>query len=155
MTRSASSSLLIVIAALALGTVANTVSPTRIPWREDWAHYVANQAAKAGYRLVTLEETRRVIEGGITLVLDARPAPAFGAGHLPGALSVPASEAAQAFLPYTPALDPASPILVYCSGQECDESLQLAEYLGAQGYTNLLVFTDGYAAWAAASGGAP
>jgi len=50
-------------------------------------------------------------------------------------------------------LTPDTPILTYCSGEECDESFQVSEFLREQGFTNVVLFAGGYTAWEA--GGLP
>jgi rhodanese-related sulfurtransferase len=47
-------------------------------------------------------------------------------------------------------LTPEQPILVYCSGAECEESLELGRFLIASGYTNIALFAGGMAEWTAA-----
>jgi rhodanese-related sulfurtransferase len=44
-------------------------------------------------------------------------------------------------------LTPEQPIVVYCSGPECDESLKLGEILITAGYTNIALFAGGMTAW--------
>ncbi len=49
-----------------------------------------------------------------------------------------------------PLLMPDLTILVYCSGKECDESLNLCVLLQQQGYENLVLFAGGMQEWKAA-----
>ena len=44
--------------ALACGTLANLFLPMRIPWVEDWAHYIEARALKEGLPLAPLEVIR-------------------------------------------------------------------------------------------------
>lgn len=118
-----------------------------LPWRQAWSDAVAAEAAKSGVRIVTLAETRAVIDAQAHLLLDARSNKDYLAGHLPGALSLPALEM-EPYLPQVmPLLTPAQPLLVYCSGTSCDESLQLANLLHKQGFTNLVLFAGGMTEW--------
>ena len=137
----------LLLAAGLLGAAANLVSPRRIPWQGDWAHHVETAASKAGMPLVTLAETRAIIEQGTHILFDARSLASYSAGHLPGAMSLPADAMEQQFPQFTGVLDADSPILVYCSGVECDESLRLGTFLREQGFTNVVLFVGGYAAW--------
>ncbi|MCE9614219.1 MAG: rhodanese-like domain-containing protein [Lentisphaerae bacterium] len=153
MNRTPASLAVMLLGAILLGTAANLLSPRRIPWTEDWTRHVERGAADAGLHVLDLTQVRRLVATGAHLILDARPPDAYNAGHLPGALSLPVDEVDVAFPPLAPALDPATPLLVYCSGRECDESLRLGEFLRDQGYTNVSIFPGGYEAWMAAPAG--
>ena len=46
------------------------------------------------------------------------------------------------------ALTPQSaPVVIYCSGGECEDSHMLAEKLYKVGFDNVLVYKDGYPDW--------
>lgn len=140
---------LLLLAALG-GTAAQFLPPTRIPWREDWSHYVQAKALKEGLSLASIEDAVAIVEAGQHLILDARPESDYLAGRLPGALSLPQTQLLQAYPQVAPLLTPAQPILVYCSGHECDESFELSVYLRRQGFTNLVLFVGGMSEWTAA-----
>lgn len=140
---------------LALGALAQTFSPTRIPWREDWSRYVESKALQAGLRLATLEDVAAMVERNTHLLLDARPVADYDRGHIPGALSLPQTQLDTYYPQILPLLTPDQPLLVYCSGQECDESLLLSAYLREQGFTNVTLFVGGYQAWSKTSPAQP
>ena len=131
--------------------LAQAFSPTRIPWREDWSRYVETKALQAGLPLAALADVQRMVREQSHLVLDARPVADYDRGHIPGALSLPQTELDTYYPQILPLLTPAQPVLVYCSGQECDESFLLSVYLREQGYTNVALFVGGYQAWTAAA----
>jgi rhodanese-related sulfurtransferase len=85
--------------------------------------------------------------------LDARRSDDFRAGHVAGAFSVPVWEAVlEGRITEFEARaqpDPANPIVLYCSGGDCEDSQLLARKLVALGYRNLLIYRDGYPDWAA------
>jgi rhodanese-related sulfurtransferase len=143
----------ILVSALLLGTAANLVSPRRIPWVQNWSHYIEAKALREGLRVADVEQTRRMVEEGSHIILDARPLADYDAGHIPSAFSVPYISVESAFEEVQMLLSPEQPILVYCSGLECDESFLLCSYLKDQGFTNLVLFAGGYRAWAAVSQG--
>ncbi len=142
-------------AALALGTAAQLVSPHRIPWRQDWSRYVESKALSAGLALANLSDVQRMVETQSHLLLDARPLADYDRGHLPGALSLPQTELDTYYEQVLPLLTPEQPLLIYCSGHECDESFLLSIYLREQGFTNVALFVGGYATWTAAQGEKP
>jgi len=139
--------LILLAVSLTLGVVANLASPRRIPWAQDWSNYVQQAASGTGMKVVDLETTRSIAASGSHILLDARPLRDYDRGHIPGALPVPFQEVETAFAQVQMLLSPAQPILVYCSGEECDESLLLGKFLIEQGFTNIVLFAGGYGEW--------
>ncbi len=43
--------------------------------------------------------------------------------------------------------DGAQPVVVYCSGGDCEDSHMLAQRLFGGGFNNLLVYKDGFPDW--------
>lgn len=95
---------------------------------------------------VELDEVRG-LQGDAALLIDARSREAFAEGHLPGARSLPRGEfeqlaaALQAEVPFT------TPLIVYCSGYDCNDSFLLAEQLIAAGYRQVRVYEGGFPEW--------
>ena len=84
------------------------------------------------------------------LFLDARRTTVYTDGHIPGARSFPIWESdiadrVKAF--YEEGLDQNAPIVIYCSGGDCEDSHMLAEKLYMVGFNNLLVYKDGFPGW--------
>ena len=84
------------------------------------------------------------------LFLDARRSSVYADGHVPGARSFPVWESdvadrVKAF--YEEGLDQNAPIVIYCSGGDCEDSHMLAEKLYMVGFNDLLVDKDGFPAW--------
>lgn len=138
---------LVLLPALIFGSIANVVTPSRIPWVRNWGSYVSGQAQEHGIRLVTLRETRAIVSAGRHIIFDARAFTDYGLGHIPSALSLPEAEMETAFEDYRMVLTPEQPILVYCSGKECDESLRLGKMLMVEGFTNIVLFPGGFTEW--------
>ena len=67
---------------------------------------------------------------GMVTVLDVRPAEEFAAGHLPGAINVPASELAKRLKE----LSKTKEVVAYCRGPYCLMSFDAVELLRAKGY---------------------
>ena len=85
--------------------------------------------------------------------LDARRSEDYLAGHLPGSWSVPVWEAdvADRITEFEARVRPAprDPIVIYCSGGDCEDSRLLARKLVELGYRHLLIYRDGFPDWAA------
>lgn len=85
------------------------------------------------------------------LFLDARRSSVYQEGHIAGARSFPIWEDA-VVTPRIEALagegrDGDLPVVVYCSGGNCEDSHMLCERLFGLGFNNLLVYHDGWPDW--------
>ncbi|MEO8585565.1 MAG: rhodanese-like domain-containing protein, partial [Acidobacteriota bacterium] len=84
------------------------------------------------------------------LVLDARRTKDFEAGHIAGAKSFPVWESdidARVTALVGEGRDGAIPVVLYCSGGDCEDSHMLAQKLYGGGFNNLLVYRDGWPDW--------
>lgn len=133
--------------AFALAAIANVLSPVGIGWREAWSASIDSQAEQLGINVVEAPQVHQIVDAGSYVVLDARSAVDYEAGHLPGALSWPASDIEGNAELILPVLHPDQPVLVYCSGRSCDESLHLAKFLKSQGIKQINLFAGGYSEW--------
>lgn len=147
--------LFVILPALALGTLVNALRPDGIPWAADWSHRVENEARAAGLGIIAHDAMQRLADDGTAIILDARTEADYQAGHIPGALPFPHNEAETAFAAYELMLLPGEPIVVYCAGLECDDSLQLGMFLRDRGFTNILIYAGGYTAWLRARAAEP
>jgi len=138
--------LLICTGALAAG-LANANRATPLPWFEAWSERVESKSGELGIRIAELPEAEQIVNDGIHFIFDARSAEYFEEGHLPMAMSLPETEFDDKFLEIAPMLIPEQEIMVYCSGADCDESLQVSKYLVEQGFTNVILFKSGYESW--------
>jgi rhodanese-related sulfurtransferase len=87
--------------------------------------------------------------------LDARRSKVYEEGHIAGARSFPIWEAdidAQVKGLYEEGLDQSAPVVVYCSGGNCEDSHMLAQKLYMVGFDNVLVYKDGFPDWQARKG---
>lgn len=118
-----------------------------LPLDYAWGRHVEATAGAKGLTLVSLEEARQITETFSHIVLDARKPADYNAGRLPGALSLPLTQFDQFFSGVAPLLGGGQPVMVYCSGRECDESIKLGEILIKAGYTNISLFAGGMNDW--------
>jgi rhodanese-related sulfurtransferase len=124
-----------------LGLGINAVSLQGIPLRP-----AGVQADAAGVSLTVKEAYARWLQG-TALFLDARAPADFDVGHIAGALNLPARSFAEHISVIAPLLTPASPMIVYCDGLECDLSHRVAGELRHLGYTNLYWVVNGWTEW--------
>lgn len=79
--------------------------------------------------------------------VDARDAASFAAGHIKGAVSLPAGEAeAQSGL-FRQRVPFSKPVVVYCNGYDCHDSAELGGELSRWGYGTVYIFEGGYPEW--------
>lgn len=133
-----------------LSAMAWIVHPGRIPWVGDWAHHVESMALAEGIPLVGTPEMRRIVSAGAHLILDARPLADFDAGHIPGAVPLPFDDLDAHYEQARLLMSPSTPIVTYCSGGVCDESFMLCVYLRKMGFTNVILYAEGWTEWEAA-----
>jgi len=84
------------------------------------------------------------------LVLDARRTKVFEEGHIAGARSCPVWESdidARVTALVGEGRDGSVPVVLYCSGGDCEDSHMLAQKLFGAGFNNLLVYRDGWPDW--------
>lgn len=86
------------------------------------------------------------------IFFDARRTAEYRAGHIPGARPFSVWEAdldakIRGFFAEGP--DPSTPLVVYCSGGECEDSHTLAQKLYLAGFDHVLVYREGFPDWAA------
>ena len=97
-------------------------------------------------RCITLDETREVIQRG-GLVIDARSADEYAEGHIPGAILLSYYDMGRYIDDVLPLLSPELETVVYCYGEECEESEHLACELFVMGFKKMLVFRGGFEEW--------
>jgi rhodanese-related sulfurtransferase len=80
-------------------------------------------------------------------VIEALPQKYYDAGHIPGAVRLNVDEVDRAG---DVAPDRARPVVVYCAGDTCRNSHQVAAALERKGYADVTVYAEGKADWDAA-----
>jgi len=81
--------------------------------------------------------------------LDARRTSAYEDGHVAGArpVSVWESDVDEKVMALLGEQDGKKPLVLYCSGGDCEDSHLLAQKLWGAGFNNNLVYKDGYPDW--------
>ena len=99
---------------------------------------------------ISREEIQRRLHDPSLILVHTLPADSYAAGHIPGALSLPAADVtahAHEVLP-----DRAAEIAVYCGSFTCPVAEQAASLLRELGYTNVRHYRGGLADWTASGG---
>ena len=137
--------LILVGIAIGIAGVTNWIHPKRIPWVGDWAHRVEAHAVREKIPLVQLSEMIEFLRSGSHQFVDARSADAYQRGHIPTALSVPFEAVEEGGA--VEGLHSSRPLVLYCSGVDCDDSLFLAIHLRDLGCDSVAVFVGGMDLW--------
>ena len=124
---------LILLAALVPAGVSALVHPRRPPW--------------SGEALLPGEVKLKTVLawGPKVLWIDARSQNEYEAGHVQDAFQMSTEDFnGSEVLNY---LDKDGPLVVYCSGGQCDASKNLVKLLQLAGYKQARIMEDGYPAW--------
>jgi rhodanese-related sulfurtransferase len=102
---------------------------------------------------IELAEFRKIVDGKSALILDARSAPFYALGHVPGSLNLARDDFAHDYQVLAKTLKAYrdQPVVVYCSGGECHDSKLVSSALLSLGFTNVKVFTGGWEEWSQAN----
>lgn len=90
---------------------------------------------------------RQIVENKERAILDVRHKDFYDLGHLPGAMSFPLTQFDEDLKRLQSLFAKDTPILVYCSGFDCDASHIFASRLSKQNYTDVKVFPGGFDQW--------
>lgn len=134
---------LIVLVAVAIALIANAVSPRGIP-----LFGPLPPPRIEGVGVIGLEDAWQSFEKGQEIFVDARSLEQYREGHIPGAVSLDArrfDERVSSFLALVPL---EAPLVVYCDGEGCGSSREVAELLKEAGYRNIRLFRGGWEEWA-------
>ena len=140
--------IVITITSIVLSLILNVVRPDGIPLLAKElavAEKIEYDAATEPRLLaISLEQALDLYQKG-TVFVDAREPEYYQEGHIRGAWNFPF------FLELVFKLDSLqgkdAPLVIYCSGNECGSSEDLAYELQGEGFSNLLVFRGGWTAW--------
>lgn len=135
---------IILTGSIALGLLANAVSPKGIPYS------TPPKVELSAKEIISLEEANRLWGSGAAFFLDARSPADYAAGHIANAFSLPEEDFQAHWPQIAPMLTPEARIVAYCDGVECELSHSLAGKLRALGYTNVHVLVNGWTVWRAA-----
>lgn len=111
----------------------------------------------AKFEMVNTAEVKKIVGNGVFnpatgIIVDARPAKAFDAGHIPASISIPDTvmmKSADKFLEMLTAkkVTKETLIVTYCGGVTCIKSLNVAKILRDNGYKNVKIYLDGIPVW--------
>lgn len=141
--------LALVLGLATAGLVLNLARPGGLPLYTDWAARLAHETASTlekGITAIDAQGVRRAMANG-ALVLDARPADFFALERIPGSLNAPVGQAERLLPALVAGWNKQAPIITYCEGGACADSVEVARLLAGMGFTNVAVYTGGIIDW--------
>lgn len=96
---------------------------------------------------ITLAEAEELFARGEAIFIDSRPEEDYTKGHILGALTIPFEEQKKNDLIAQHSLPKDQTLVVYCDGDECQSSVELAKILHQRHFTSIKVFFGGWAEW--------
>ena len=129
---------------LAVALTVNAFRPDGLPLL--YAQQSAILPGKAGEE-IRIQDAAMLYIAGRALFLDARSFAEFEAGHIKGAVSLPADSFEHAFDLVKDSLQGHEVLITYCDGEQCPLSHELAESLIRQGLTSVRVLKNGWTLW--------
>jgi rhodanese-related sulfurtransferase len=106
-----------------------------------------NDSNSPGEPLVSLEEARSLFEAHAAVFIDARSGEDYRAGHIEGALNLPADSFDKALPAIELKVPRDSVVIAYCDGDQCSLGREAARQLSAQGYSHVMVLINGWTLW--------
>lgn len=101
---------------------------------------------------VSEKEIRRLLNTD-TIFIDARDVHDFEAGHLEGAINIPANDCSCLYNEVLASIDKKARIVVYCQSAGCKSAEKVAVKLATDGFPNISIFKGGWNKWNAKSDG--
>ena len=95
-------------------------------------------------QFVLYDEALQLFRSGNATFVDARHSFDFGLGHVKGAINIPLKDFNPTQLNGIPN---DKTLVVYCDGQECNSSVDLAKLIASHGYRNVKIFFGGWREW--------
>lgn len=106
-------------------------------------------SGQGAFRVISLDQMKRVVAERRAMVLDARTPAEYAEGHISGAENLYAVEP-DTWVERIADLPRDTLLVIYCSNPHCPYGRDLAEFLGAFGFSNMLLYDDGWDGWTGA-----
>ena len=92
-------------------------------------------------------QVKELFDRGEGYFLDARDAATFAGGHIRGARSLPLGEFETRLPEFRKQVPKTMPLIIYCNGYGCHDSMDLGKKLIQAGYWEIFIFEGGYPEW--------
>lgn len=97
--------------------------------------------------IINLSGLDRLIRLQKAVLIDVRTEIEFNEGHIPGARNLPFKSPRDRKIVFAKQFDPKQVFIFYCSNPACTQAERLAGEFNLMGFTNTILFEDGWEAW--------
>ena len=102
--------------------------------------------AETAFKIVSTNELKSMLDHAQPLkLIDSRTTQEYLNAHIKGAINIP-EKALQENIAQLPK-DHAGLLVIYCNGVKCGKSKRLAIQLEPLGYSNILIYSEGFPVW--------
>jgi rhodanese-related sulfurtransferase len=141
-------SIAILIISVIIGLGVNSLRHEGLPLVADGLSRVQRNSASGEDDLViSLEDAEVLYFDRRAVFLDARSKEQYRKGHIEGAINLPWEDFDRNVARVTAGIPQDAIIIVYCDGEGCSLSRELAMALLAKGYDRVHVLVDGWKLW--------
>ncbi len=126
----------------------NHFRSTGIPLVENWSPEARLKTPGGENLSIPLAQAIALYRSREAVFVDARPSDLYHHGHIAGAINIPwetVDENIGMFFEKVP--DSNASVVIYCDGEACSLSKDLALLLMDAGYTNIHVLVNGWSVW--------
>jgi len=145
--------LVILLISISCAFIVNGFSPKGIAFLGEWDKskgvITAIPKNDVVVRKIEIQDpvtAKELYDTGKYVFIDARDRESFNYGHIKGAISMPPGEFFDNVESFIETYQLSTGFITYCSGRECSDSHELAQFLSDEGY-KVKVFIDGYPGW--------
>jgi rhodanese-related sulfurtransferase len=138
--------LIISVVAVAMALLTNGLRTNRLPLLSAAGPAQAT-AVDQDVRQISIDTAEAKFNQNTALFADARPAADFAAGHIAGAVNLPAAASEQWLGRLFASTDPEQTLITYCAGPKCNLGKQLARILTEAGFEQVFYLVDGWGQW--------
>lgn len=151
--------LIIIVLATILGLLRNSLFPNKIAIVGEWRDLsngegpiIPPTAAEDDPPFIAINVAQMEHSTGGTIFIDSRDYEDYKCGTIPGSINIPFDYLPEGDLqPYFDSLlggiSLNHPLVIFCSGEECDLSLHLGRNLQEVGYSSIMIFFGGSREW--------
>lgn len=145
-------SLALALVGFAINAVRSDRLPIFGPQRAGSVGELGNASPKVelptGLTEAQFADVEEAVRSDSALLVDARPELFFNSGHIGNAISLPRSSFAASYSRSRDAFaDKGRPVIVYCQGGTCVDSVEVAGQLRVSGLKNVRVYLGGWNEW--------
>ena len=146
--------LVLVVIAVAVAFITNSARDENLALVGNWPSIsgsdsiiVPPSAEEGDPPFISLDEAAAKFQTPEVIFIDARYPEDYAEGHIRGAINLPYEELDQYWDKVAPTIPKDRPVVVYCSGEECELSLMLAREMVVKGWKDIYVFFGGWREW--------